>query len=370
MSNTVPAMTGGITNLIAGIMNEAAFAGLTASAGLAASLLAFAVSRGAERQALLAASGIDQAAFGNPDARVPLVQYAALMRAAQRLTGDPTLGLHFGAADDITQFSVVGLVAEAATTMAESIEQLNRYGQLVIEVRLDGHDRFRMETREDGTWACDARLNPNAFPELTESTFARMTAGSIRKFGRSPARLVRVTHRAPDHAAEYAKVFGAPVEFGAAGNEMLIDPDWLAMPVALAPRYVFGILTRHADALLAELQTSHSLSGRIEAALVPVLHKGAPRIEAVAKQMGMSRATLYRRLREEGTSFDQLLDGLRQRLALDYLAAGKVSVSEAAYLVGFSDPAVFSRAVKRWTGQSPGALRGQDTSRGITVKHT
>lgn len=356
-------MTGGITNLIAGIMDEAAFAGLTASAGLAASLLSFAVARGAERHALLAASGIDPAVFGIPDARVALARYVALMRAARRLTGDPALGLHFGAADDMAQFSVVGLVAEAATTMAESIEQLNRYGQLVIEVALDGPDRFRMETREDGTWGRDTRLHPNSFPELTESTFARMTAGAIRKFGRSPARLVRVTHPAPEHAAEYTKIFGASVEFGAARNEMLIEPDWLAMPVALAPRFAFGILARHADALLAELQASHSLSGRIEAALLPVLHKGAPRIAAVAKQMGMSRATLYRRLRQEGTSFDQLLDRLRQRLALDYLAAGKVSVGEAAYLTGFSDPAAFSRAVKRWTGQSPSALRG------ATIKH-
>lgn len=351
-------MIGGITLLIAGIMDEAAFAGLTVSAGLTESLLAFAVARGVDRQELLGASGIDPGAFDHPDARLPVAAYVALMRAAKRLTGDPALGLHFGAADDMAQFSVVGLVAEAATTMAESIEQLNRYGQLVIEVGLDGPDRFRLETHVDGTWAHDARLHPNAFPELTESTFARMTAGAIRKFGRSPARLVRVTHPAPGHAALYADIFGAPVEFGAGRNEMLIEPDWLAMPVALAPRYAFGILARHADALLAKLQASHSLAGRIEAALMPVLHKGAPGIEALARQMGMSRATLYRRLRDEGTSFEHLLDGLRRRLALDYLSAGRVSVSEAAYLSGFSDPAAFSRAVKRWTGQSPGALRG------------
>jgi AraC-like DNA-binding protein len=72
----------------------------------------------------------------------------------------------------------------------------------------------------------------------------------------------------------------------------------------------------------------------------------------------MSRQTLYRRLKEEGCTFEQVLDDLRHRLALDYLTARKASVNETAYLVGFSDPAAFSRAFKRWTGKSPREMRG------------
>jgi AraC-like DNA-binding protein len=74
---------------------------------------------------------------------------------------------------------------------------------------------------------------------------------------------------------------------------------------------------------------------------------------SVAKRLGMSRATLYRQLREEGTSYEDLLDDLRHRMALHYLDGKKVSVNQTAYLVGFSDPSVFSRAFKRWTGKSP-----------------
>lgn len=331
--------------------------GLTASAGLAASLIGFAEGKGAARAELLAASGIDATVLADPDRRVPMAAYVALMHAAQRLTGDPALALHFGAADDMAEFSVVGLVSNAAADMAEAIEQLNRYGQLVIEVELDGAERFRLEPRAEGVWAHDARRNPNAFPELTESTFARMTAGALRQFGRSPARLVRVTHPAPGHAALYEQTFGAPVEFGAERNEMLIDPAWLAMPVARAPRYAFGILARHADALLAELAASHGLRGRIEAELLPILHRGSPAIAAMARQLGLSRATLYRRLKAEGTTYEQVLDDLRRRLALDYLTARRASIHEIAYLTGFSDPAAFSRAVKRWTGLSPSQFR-------------
>ncbi len=76
-------------------------------------------------------------------------------------------------------------------------------------------------------------------------------------------------------------------------------------------------------------------------------------MDRVAGKMGLSRQTLFRKLKAEGVTFEKVLDELRHKLALDYLRAKKVSVNETAYLVGFSDPAAFSRAFKRWTGSPP-----------------
>ena len=86
---------------------------------------------------------------------------------------------------------------------------------------------------------------------------------------------------------------------------------------------------------------------------MPILHTGDVGLERVARSMGQSRQTTYRRLKAEGATYQQVLDSLRRRLALDYLGSGKLSVNETAYLVGFSDPAAFSRAFKRWTDRSP-----------------
>lgn len=92
----------------------------------------------------------------------------------------------------------------------------------------------------------------------------------------------------------------------------------------------------------------------VERAIEVRLVAGQPvRIDAVAAELGVSRQTLYRRLRAETTTFEDLLDGLRHRLALRYLRDEQLSVKVASYRLGFSEPAAFSRAFKRWTGASP-----------------
>ena len=95
----------------------------------------------------------------------------------------------------------------------------------------------------------------------------------------------------------------------------------------------------------------------VEQRLEPLLASGEIGIDRVARDLGYSRQTLYRRLKAEGVTYEQLLDGLRRRLALPLVRQEGLSVKEAAYRLGFSDPAAFSRAFKRWTGSSPSGMR-------------
>jgi AraC-like DNA-binding protein len=330
---------------------------LTVSAGLAKGLLDLAVSKGADRAALLARAGIAAGDLDDQDNRIPLPRYVTLMRAGKELSGDPALALHYGETSDFAQVSVVGLIGMASETMTEAFVQLNRYGRLVVEFD-GGKDRFVMMPEHGDLWMVDTRQNPNDFFELTESTFARMICGP-RAFGVTQlAKAVHVTHKAPAYASEYERVYGAPVTFEAARNAILIDSHWTAHRVQQAPRYAFGILSQHAQKLLGDLERSKTLRGRVESLLMPVLHKGDVSMEAIADKLAVSRQTLFRKLKAEGTTFEKVLDELRHRLALHYLSGKKVSVNETAYLVGFSDPAAFSRAFKRWTGSTPRDARG------------
>ena len=95
----------------------------------------------------------------------------------------------------------------------------------------------------------------------------------------------------------------------------------------------------------------------VERRLEAVIDSGEVGIERIARDLGYSRQTLYRRLKAEGTTYEKVLDGLRRRLALRLVREQGLAVKEVAYRLGFSDPAAFSRAFKRWTGTSPGEMR-------------
>ncbi|MFZ5718845.1 MAG: AraC family transcriptional regulator [Pseudomonadota bacterium] len=339
---------------------------LTVGAGNARGLLKYAVSRGASITELAARSRIDPRDLEDQDNRVGFPAYAALMRAAKELTGDRALALHYAEHVDFAEISVVGLLTIASDTMIEAFRQMNRFGPLAIEVDCDG-DRFRHVVDREGEWLVDTRRGPNDFPELTETTFGRMAWGT-RRFGDTPfVREVQVTHADPGYADEYARIFGAPVRFGAARNALRIDPAWHGRRVGLLPRYVLGVLSDRAQALMESLEASKTTRGRVESLLMPALHTGEVSMDRIAGQMGLSRQTLFRKLKAEGVTFERILDELRHRLALDYLNGRKVSVNETAYLVGFSEPAAFSRAFKRWTGRSPSEVRAAACGRSPTA---
>jgi AraC-like DNA-binding protein len=279
------------------------------------------------------------------------------MHAGQRLANDPALGLHYGEAKDVAEFSIVGLIGQASTSGAEAFAQLNRYVPLIVETQnADGGPRFSLKLDRDGAWLVDNRLD-DGFPELTESAFAQLVCGPRRLGDDFPVKAIHVTHADPGYRAEYERIFGAPVTFEAERNAVLIDAARLVSKPAQLPRYVFGVLAERADALLAELESARSVRGRVESQLMPILHTGEASMDAVASKLALSRQTLFRKLKAEGVTFEQVLDELRHQQAVHYLRGRKVSVNETAYLVGFSDPAAFSRAFKRWTGASPSELR-------------
>ncbi len=327
---------------------------LTTSAGLASGLITFAVQRGADRAALMARAGLRPTDLDDPDDRLPFETYISLMRAAQDLCADPALALHFGEAVDLAEMSIVGLIMNASATMGDAFAQMQRFGRLTLETEgLSDGPRFELVSRNGQLWMVDTRADPNAFPELTEAAFARLVCGPRRFLPEPHVLEVHVTHPAPAWSAEYDRIFQCPVTFSSSWNAMRLDPRIATWPVALQPRYVFGVLTRLADGLLQDLEDQKTFRGRVEAVLLPLLHTGAVSADAVARALGFSRQTLFRKLKAEGATYEQVLDALRRRMALRYLTGARVSVNETAYLVGFSEPAAFSRAFKRWTGKSP-----------------
>jgi AraC-like DNA-binding protein len=327
----------------------------TVSSAFARALLEFAVLRGASRSPLVETLGTDN--LDDPNARVPFDRYVNLMRTAKALSGDQALALHFGEAVSMAKVSIVGLIGQASDTMLEAFEQLSRYVRLVVDVECAGENRFELRRERGGLWMVDTRINPNDFPELTESAFSQIVSRPLAAGLPQLALEVHLTHAEPGYVAEYERIFKAPLVFGAPWNAVKLNETVVAHRVGILPRFVFGVLIEHAEALLQELEAETTARGQVEKLLLPILHTGEASADAIAAQLNVSRQTLYRNLKAEGVTFEQVLDALRHRMAVHYLRGKKASINDTAYLVGFSDPASFSRAFKRWTGAPPGRFQ-------------
>lgn len=348
------------------------------ASGMARGVLEYAVSRGACEDDLVAACGVARDALHDADARVPLARYVSLIHTAKRQLACDALALHFGESMSLASLSVVGMLCDAAPTMRDSLARMNRYASLITDTGEspgtscdEPADRFVVVSRGSDSWLVDRRPTFVDFPEQVEITFAFIASVMRRYAHHATDRFVRevhVTHAEPTYVAEYARVFGVPVTFDSAWNALRIDATWLDRPLALQPAWAGDILGEHADRQLHKLRAQHTLSGRVSALLRTALAQalapgisgtqavGMPDVESVARTLHMSRATLARQLREEGTSFTRLAQDCRRECAEHYLVQRDATVKEAAFRLGFSDPAAFSRAYKRWTGRSPGEV--------------
>jgi AraC-like DNA-binding protein len=335
----------------------------TMAAGFAASFANYASGRGADRETLLADSGLTENDLSDQDNRIPVAAYQAMIGAAIRQTGDTALLLRHTFETRLETMSVVGQIVHTSASLRHSLEQLNRYLHLMGDVELPpGVDQFELQRSEDGLWIVDHLVLPPDMSFWSEVSFARFISEFRRSFPDATFEIgMEVTYPPPPHVDQYPELFRVPVQFNATRNALQIDPFWDSPDSEFEPgnAYAFGIFARHADEMLAKLQADTSIRAQIEAQILPIMHEGSISMDKVAHDIAMSRQTLYRRLKDEGATFAEIHDDLRQRMAMEYLEGKKVSVNETAYLLGFSEASSFVRAFKRWTGLSPTAYLNQ-----------
>lgn len=335
----------------------------TIAAGFVRAFLDFAASRGADRRELTDRAQIGADEISAPDDRVSFASYMLLMETAIEMCGEPALALHFGELVRLQDISILGLVSHCETA-EQAREQANRFGRLAVDDG-NGEGSRSIEFVRDGdnVWLNFTGELYRKHPLFTESSLARAVCDGRAFAAMHPARAwpapkaVSFTHDEPSYRAEYDRIFCMPLHFGSELNGILFGEELLSARVAPPNEYVSRLVKQQAETLLKHLDNTSSTRAQVEDLLLPVLRTGEASVEVVARKLGVSRQTLFRKLKEEGVTFERVLDELRHKMALNYLKIEKMSVNETAYHLGFSDPAAFSRAFKRWTGASPRSMR-------------
>jgi len=283
--------------------------------------------------------------------RWPIDDITRLWHAAERCTGDPGFGLKVGAEFTPMSISGVGFALQSAATLREAIAMVQRFQRLIS----DG-GRFQIVAGNAATWLVyHPRQGKLAFsPHQIEAVLASVVgfASWVTGTRMQPAR-VQFSQPRLGPAQGYQTVFNCPVEFEQAFSGVLIENTVLDQPLPQADPQLAQVHERYTSARLEALTMNSASVAELQRWLAARVGPMLPRRADAAEVLGISERTLARRLRDQGQTFDGLLDEVRRQKALQAVAETSAALPEIAESLGFAEVSTFYRAFKRWTGSPP-----------------
>jgi AraC-like DNA-binding protein len=302
---------------------------------------------GLDARALVRELRLPSRCLDEPDLKIPAAAVARLLELAAERGGEPAFGLRLAQSRRLSNLGPLALLVRDEPTLRAVLESLVRHIHLhneALALRVEPVDRLvtvRVELASEGD-----------FPQrqATELVLAvtHRVLGIFLGAAWQPRR-VCFSHRAPASDSLHRRVFGPALSFGHEFNGIVCSAADLDAPNPGAD----PVMARYAQGLLApRLDAPADLADRVRQLAVLLLPRGHCRVEVVAQQLGVDRRTVARHLAGAGTSFSDLVDGLRHDLCERYRRDGARSIGEVSALLGFSAPSAFARWHRRRFGSA------------------
>ena len=316
----------------------------------------------ADKAALLHAVGVDPNEPVNPAQMVADDDYYTFFEGAAAVDRHATtLPLRAGASMRCDDYGAFGLAWKSATTLRESCARAERYARVLTNV-----STYEVESRDEGAYM---RLHRQGERRLGMRLSNEATIASVFSISKQVASkaftplAVYFKHDAPKSTVGHCEYFGCPVHFGTDRDALLISHDVMQTPNKLGDEAISTFFEAHLETELAKFDDDRALDHRVRIQISQSLSSGGPTVSQIAGRLGMSARTLQRRLGEQGCSFQSLVDEARRQLAERLLQQSEYSLAAVAFLTGFSEQSAFTRAFRRWAGQTPRSYRLQSQVR-------
>jgi AraC-like DNA-binding protein len=334
-------------------------------------LLARVATLGLDPRRVLRSAGLHGIAAPQERFQLTTRQYFALWDAIAELSGDPAIGLRIGAESSSAELDIASLSALHSENFGEALRKLARYKRLICpeEIRVELHGS---EAAVSFRWLLAEGAAPSL---LTDAMFASTLALGRRGAGNADAiRPLRIelTRRTGKRAGDsnnnatqrslLAQHFGCEIRFDAPADLLVLRVASLAVPFVTHNEDLLAVLLPELDGELAALAKTQSFAKVVDAALARSMQGQRPSVQTLAREMGMSPRTLQRRLTQDGTSYQQQLDGVRRRVARQLLRGTDLALGEIAYFLGFEEINSFWRAFNQWEGTTPSQWRERETA--------
>ncbi|PAD79294.1 AraC family transcriptional regulator [Paenibacillus campinasensis] len=311
------------------------------------------VRRGFDAERFCEYASFDSGLLQDVEARIPDAELERLMKAAADYTKDEHFGLHQGRLLELADLGVLGYVMMHSTTIADALAAYQRFYVILsssFELEWELRDRecvLHLCLNEAGV------SSRQCVEDMASSVYELM-----RRLSNRPIPLIGVEfmHDATENTKPYVDMFGLMPKFGA-GNVLRIHAEVLDYPVLYSDPRILQVFEQLAQETRSELTADGVLTEQVIRWLKKSLLTGLPTLQETARALGMSVRSLQIKLKEEGTTFNELSVRVRQELAVSYLKREEFSIGEIAYALHFSEPSAFQNAFKRWTGMTPRQYR-------------
>jgi AraC-like DNA-binding protein len=317
---------------------------------------------GLEHVSVLRAAALPEDLLDGEDVRLAPADYFRFWNAVAQLAPDPAMPVRVVSKVSAEAFESSMFAAMCSPDFETAMRRLARFKPLFGPVRLDVGARaggFGVSLR-----FVDPGLSPPPSLALAELAIWLRLA---RMGTRHP--IVAVAARSPVAIAPSAEIdafFGVPVEAGEA-IELVVSAEDARRPYLTRNEALWEFFEPELRRRLRDLTRDAAVQDRLRSVLLEMLPGGETSIEAAARRLATSKRTLQRRLAAEATSYQIVLDEVREQLARHYLTQSRITNTEIALLLGFADPNSFFRAFHAWTGHTPEAVRS--ASGGAGVRH-
>ena len=278
--------------------------------------------------------------------------FAAL---AERDPDGLTLPLRIGAAMRSDEYGAFGLAWKSAPNLRGSYMRSERYGHV-----LGSAETYTLQQTADGLFFSLEKAGDGR-PGMLLSNEASMAAVDTISKEVSTTRFMPLAvyfkHAPRGAVSAYENHFGCPVHFETGRDALLVSKESIDAPNKLGDETISKFFDRHLEQELASLTNDDGLEQKVRSAVAAVLSEGVPTLSDIASELGIGARTLQRRLSDHGHSFQSVVDMARKDLAQRLLRETDYSLAEIAFLTGFAEQSGFTRAFKRWAGQTPRSYR-------------
>lgn len=285
--------------------------------------------------------------------------YERFLLRALNVTGDPHLALRVVVRIDVATSNLVIMTMFNAGTISRAMELYSRYAKLYSRaIDLSVYRRGK-ELLIDLQPTVKSR-QVNYFILTLQALFIdRLFQAKVG--GQHIVKRLEVKESAPKNYNEVKGSFGFPVFFDMPQNCLVLDPLLADRPLKQADPQTVRLLVEMCEARLARLENEVNIVDEVQAVVLDMI-SAPPSLDDLARRLKMSPRSFRRRLREEGSSYQRILEDTRELVARSALLESSKPIAEIAYTLGFENPSHFARAFKRWTGRSPSSFRSETDS--------